>query len=115
MFGKSAGVDNIPGELIAHGGAPTLEALLKISNNIWSTGIWPQQWIHSIVVPIPKKGDLKQCRNYCTICLMSHPTKALLRGRLKRLHPKIESLLVDKQVGFRAGRSTTEEVLQNMS
>jgi len=57
--GKAAGIDNIPGELLRKGGEETIAILLKICNEVWLLGKWPQSWTSSIVVPIPKKGNLK--------------------------------------------------------
>ena len=109
--GKAAGIDNIPGELLREGGESTVSILLKICNEVWISGKWPPSWTTSIIVPIPKKGDLKECQNYRTISLISHPSKVLLKVILNRLRPQIEPLLADEQAGFRAGRSTVEQIL----
>ena len=65
--GKSAGVDNIPAELIQAGGETMIDALLNISNEIWQTGEWPTNWSSSLAITPPKKGNLQQCQNYRTI------------------------------------------------
>lgn len=108
--GKAPGGDNIQGELIKHGGDAMIDALHKICNAIWTSGKWPKQWCQSIVIPIPKKGNLKKCTNYRTISLISHPSKVMLRVLLNRLTPHVEELLGDEQAGFRAGRSTVEQI-----
>ncbi|CAH1250101.1 Hypp8767 [Branchiostoma lanceolatum] len=69
-----------------------------------------KEWTQSLVIPMPKKGNLRQCQNYRTISLISHPSKILLRVILKRLKTKAEELLAEKQAGFRPGRSTTEQI-----
>jgi len=51
---------------------------------IWETGEWPQEWTFSTFIPLPKKGDLKQCENYRTIALGFHASKILLRIILER-------------------------------
>ena len=59
----------------------------------------------------PKKGNLKKCNNYRTISLISHPSKVLLQIILSRLKAQAESIMAEEQAGFRAGRSTTEQIL----
>ena len=107
---KASGVDNITAELLQKGGEAVEMVLLKICNLVWEGGTWPKQWKRSIIIPIPKKGNLKQCGNYRTISLISHASKVLLRILLKRLKPLIEPILSEEQAGFRAGRSTTEQI-----
>ena len=62
--GKTAGVDNIPAELVQAGGEDVITALMTISNRIWQTGEWPTSWTQSLVITLPKKGNLQQCQNY---------------------------------------------------
>ena len=76
--GKAAGVDNVPAELITHGGQPVVEVLHAICNKIWETGKWPSTWTKSIIT-IPTKGNLQLCNNYRTISLISHGSKAMLK------------------------------------
>ena len=108
--GKSAGVDNIPGELVQAGGEDVITALTTICNKIWQTGEWPTLWIQSLVIILPKKGNLQQYQNYRTISLNSHPRKVMLKIILNRLKPQAEKIIAEEQAGFRAGRSTTEQI-----
>ena len=108
--GKSAGVDNIPAELLQAGGDPTIDMLLTICNKIWQTGEWPTPWTQSLVITLPKKGNLRQCQNYRTISLISHPSKVMLKILLNRLKPQAEKIIAEEQAGFRVGRSTTEQI-----
>ena len=62
--GKSAGVDNIPAELVQAGGEDVITALTTIRDKIWQTGEWPTPWTQSLVITLPKKGNLQQCQNY---------------------------------------------------
>ena len=62
--GKSAGVDNIPAELVQAGGEDVITALTTICNKIWQTGEWPTPWTQTLVITFPKKGNLQQCQNY---------------------------------------------------
>ena len=107
--GKSAGVDNIPAELVQAGGEDVITALTTICNKIWQTGEWPTPWTQSLVITLPKKGNLQQCWNYRTTILISHPSKVMLKIVLKRLKPQAEKIIAEEQAGFRAGRRPTEQ------
>ena len=63
-----------------------------------------------LVITFPKKGNLQQCQNYRTISLISHPSKVILKIILNILMPQAEKLIAEEQAGFRAGRSTTEQI-----
>ena len=108
--GKSAGVDNIPAELVQAGGEDVITALTTICNKICQTGEWPTPWTQFLVITLPKKGNLQQCQNYRTISLISHPSKVMLKIIVKRLKPQAEKIMAEEQAGFRAGRSTTEQI-----
>ena len=108
--GKSPGVDNIPAELVQAGGEDMVTILTRICNKIWKTGVWPKSWTQSLVITLPKKGNLKQCNNYRTISLISHPSKILLRIILNRLKPQAEKIIAEEQAGFREKRSTMEQI-----
>ena len=77
--GKSPGIDNVPAQLLKNGGQTTIEAYTKLCNDVWSSGVWPSVWTQSLIIPLPKKGNLKSCCNYRTISLISHPSKILLK------------------------------------
>ena len=83
--GKAAGVDNVPAELITHGGQSVFEVLHDICNKTRETGKWPLTWIKSIIITIPKKGNLQLCNNSRTISLISHGSKVMLKIILNRL------------------------------
>ena len=108
--GKSVGVDNIQAELVQAGGEDVITALTTICTNIWQTGEWQTPWTQSLVITLPKKGNLQQCQNYRTINLISHPSKVTLKIILNRLKPQAEKIIAEEQAGFRAGRSTTEQI-----
>ena len=108
--GKSAGVDNIPADLVQAGGEDVIITLTTICNKIWQTEEWPTPCTQSIIViTLPKKGNLQQCQNYRTISLISHPSKVTLKIILNRLKPQAE-IIAEEQAGFKAGRSTTEQI-----
>ena len=108
--GKSAGVDNIPLELVQARGEAMIDMLLNICNKIWQTGEWPTPWTQSLIITLPKKGNLQLCQNYHVISLISYPSKVMLRILLNRLKPQAEEVIKEEQTGFRAGRSTTEQI-----
>ena len=100
----------MPAELITHGGQPVIDVLHAICNNIWETGQWPTTWTKSIIITIPKKGNLQLCNNYRTISLISHGSKVMLKIILNRLRPLAENIIAEEQAGFRRGRSTIEQI-----
>ena len=108
-MGKSAGVDNIPAELVQAGEA-MIDILSAIGNKIWKTEEWPTTWTQSLVITLPKKVYLQLCQNYRTISLISHPSKVMLNIILNRLQPQTEEISAEEQAGLRAGRSTTEQI-----
>ena len=73
--GKTAGVDNIPAELVQADGDDVITALTTICNKIWQTGEWPTPWTQSLIITLPKKGNQQQCQNYRTISLISDQAK----------------------------------------
>ena len=82
--GKSAGVDNIHAELAQAGGEGIITILTTTCNKIWQTGEWPTPWTESLVITLPKKGNLQQYQNYRTISLISHQSKVMLKIILNR-------------------------------
>ena len=84
---KSAGVDHIPAVLVQANREDVITALTTICNKIWQTGEWPTPLTQSLVITLPKKGNLQQCQNYRTIRLISHPSKVKLKIILNRLKP----------------------------
>ena len=109
--GKTAGVDNIPAELVQAGGEDVITVPMTICNKIWQTGEWPTPWTQSLVITLPTKGNLQQCQNYRTISLNIYPSKVMLKIILNRLKPQAEKIIAEEQAGFRAGRSITEQLL----
>ena len=66
-----------------------VKVLHSICQQIWKTQQWPQDWKRSVFIPIPKKGNAKECSNYCTIALISHASKVMLKilqARLQQIH-----------------------------
>ena len=83
--------------------------LHSICQQIWKTQQWPQDWIWSVFIPIPKKGNVKECSKYHTIALISHAKKVVLKILQARLQQYINHELPDVQTGFRKGRGTRNQ------
>ena len=91
--GKFAEADNIPAELVRAGGEDVITPLTTICNKIWQTGEWPTPQTQSLVITLPKKGNLQQCQDYRTISLISHPNKVILKIILNRLKPQVKKFI----------------------
>ena len=76
---KASGGDGIRVELFQIQKDDTVKVLHSICQQIWKTQQWPQGWKRSVFIPIPKKGNAKECSNYCTIALISHASKVMLK------------------------------------
>ena len=76
---KASGVDGIPDELFQILEDDAVKVLHSICQQIWKTQQWTQDWERSVFIPIPKKGNAKQCSNYHTIALISHSSKVMLK------------------------------------
>ena len=76
---------------------------------IWKTQQWPQDWKRAVFIPIPKKGNAKECPNYFTIALISHASKVMLKIPQARLQQYMNRELPDVQAGFRKGRRIRDQ------
>ena len=101
---------DILAQLVQAGGEDVITALTTIYNKVWQTGEWPTPWTQSLVITLPKNGNLQQCQNYRATSLISHPSKVTLKIMLNRLKPQAEKTIAEEETGFRAGRSTTEQI-----
>ena len=77
------------------------ESSPTICQQIWKTQQWPQDWKRSVFIPIPKKGNSKECSNYCTIAFISHTSKVMLKIFQASLQQYLNHELPDVQAGFR--------------
>ena len=82
---KASGGDGIPVELFQILKDDAVKVLHSICQKIWKTQQWPQDWKRSVFIPIPKKGNAKKCSKYCTIALISHASKVMLKILQARL------------------------------
>ena len=86
---KASGGDGIPVELFQLLKDDTVQMLHSICQQIWKTQQWPQDWKRSVFIPMPKNGNAKECSNYCTIALISHASKVMLKILQARLQHSI--------------------------
>ena len=103
---KASGGDGIPVELIQILKDDAVKMLHSVCHQIWKTPQWSQYRNRSVFIPIPKKGNAKECSNYCTIALISHATKVMLKILQARIQQYVNPELPDVQAGFRKGRET---------
>ena len=107
---KASGGDGIPVELFEILKDDPVKVLHSICQQIWKTQQWPQGWKRSVFIPIPKKGNAKACTNYCTIALISHTNKVMLKTLQVRFQQYVNCELPYVQAGFRKGRGTTDQI-----
>ena len=103
---KASGGDGIPVELFQILKDDAMKVLHSICQQIWKTQQWPQDWKRLLFIPIPKKGNAKECLNYHTIALISHDSKVMFKILQARLQQYVNHELPDVQTGFRKGRGT---------
>ena len=107
---RANGGDRSPVELSQILEDDAVKVLHLICQQIWKTQQWPQGWKRSVFIPIPKKGNAKECSNYHTIALLSHASKVILKIlQVRRLQQYMNHELPDVQAGFRKGRGTRDQ------
>ena len=106
---KASGGDGIPVELFQILKNDAVKVLHSICQQIWKTQ-QPQDWERSVFIPISKKGNAKECSNYCTIALISYASKEMLKILQGRLQWYVSCELPDVQAGFRTGRGTRDQM-----
>ena len=107
---KASGGDGIPVELFQILKDDAVKVLHPICQQIWKTQQWPQDWKRSVFIPIPKKVNAKECSNYCTIALISHTSKVMLKILQARLQQYMNHELPDVHTGFRKGRQNRDQI-----
>ena len=106
---KASVGNRIPVELFQILKDDTMKVLHSICQQIWKTQQWPQDWKKSVFILIPKKGNAKECSNYCTIALISHASKVMLKILWARLQQYLNHELPDVQAGFIKDRGTRDQ------
>ena len=102
---KASGGDGIPVRLFQILKDDAVKVLHSICQQIRKTQQWPQDWKRSVFIPIPKKSNVKECSNYCTIALISHATKVML----KILHRGLQQYCTENFQTFKLDLEKTEE------
>ena len=107
---KASGGDGIPVELFQILKDDAMKVLHSLCQQIWKTQQWPQDWKMSVFIPIPRKGNAKECSNYHIIALISHASKVILKILQARLQQYMNREFPDVQAGFRKGRGTRDQI-----
>ena len=107
---KASGGDGIPVELFQILKDDAVKVLHSVCQQIWKTQQWPQDWKRSVFIPIPKKGNAKECSNYHTIALISHDSKVMVKILQVRLQQYANHKFPDVPAGFRKGRGTRNQI-----
>ena len=107
---KANGGDGITAEIFQILKDDAVKVLHSICQEIWKTQQWPQDWKRSVFIPIPKKGNAKECSDYHTIALISHASKVMLKILQARLQQNVNHELPDVQIGFRKGRGIRDQI-----
>ena len=107
---KASAGNRIPVELFQILKDDAIKVLHSICQQTWKTQQWPQDWKRPLFIPIPKKGNAKECSNYRTIALISHASKVMLKILQTRLQQYVSCELPDVQAGFRKGRGTRDQI-----
>ena len=107
---KASVGDGIPVELFQILKDDDVKVMHSVYQQIWKIQQWPQDQKRSAFIPIPKKGNAKECSNYCTIALISHTSKVMLKIIQARLQQYVYHELPDVQAGFRKGRGTQDQI-----
>ena len=107
---KARGDDGIPVELFQILKDDAVKVLHSVCQQMWKTQQWPQDWKRSVFIPIPKKDNAKECSNFCTISLILHASKVMLKILQARIQQQVNPELPDVQAGFRKGRGIRDEI-----
>ena len=107
---KASGGDGILVELFQILKDDAVKELYSICQQIWKTQQWPQDWKRSVFIPIPNKDNAKECSNYCTIAVISHASKVVLKILQASLQQYVNHELPDDQAGFRKGGGTRDQI-----
>ena len=107
---KDSGGAGIPVELFQILKDDAVKVLHSICQKIWKTQQWPQDWKRSVFIPLPKKGNAKECSNCHTIALISHTSKVMFKILQARLQQYLNCELPDVKAGFRKARGTRDQI-----
>jgi Reverse transcriptase (RNA-dependent DNA polymerase) len=109
--GRAPGIDLVTAEEILAAGVVGVDIMFALCSKIWAEEKIPDEWKHSVIVPIYKKKDKLVCDNYRGISLLSHAEKLVATIILHRIKARTQEVLTEAQAGFRPGRSTIDQLL----
>ena len=109
-YNKASGSHGIPAELFQILKDDAVNVLHSTCQKIWKTQQWPQDWKRSVFIPIPKKGNAKECSNYCTISFISRASKVMLKILQAKLQQYVNWELTYVQAEFRKGRGIRDQM-----
>ena len=115
LLSSTSGGDRIPVELFQILKDNAVRVLHSICQQIWKTQQWPQDWKRAVFIPILKKGNAKECSNSCTIALISHTSKVMLKILQARLQEYMNHKLPNVQASFRRGRETRDQFTKSVA
>ena len=107
---RASGGYRTPAELFQIQKDGAVKVLHSICQQIWKTQQWLQDWKRSVFIPIPKKGNAKECSNFCTIALISHASKVKLKILQAKLQQYVNHEIPDVQAGFQKGRGNRDQI-----
>ena len=107
---KASGGDGIPAELFHILKDDAVKVLHSICQQVWKTQQWSQDWKRSVFIPIPKRGNTKECSNYHTIVLISLASKVMLKILQAKLQQYLNQEFLDVQAQFRKGKGTRDQI-----
>ena len=107
---KASSGDGFPVELFQILKDNAVKMLHSICQQIWKTQQWPQDWKRSVFTPIPKKGNAKECSNYCTVALILHASNVMLKILQPWLQQYVNHEFPNVQTGFRKSRGTRDQI-----
>ena len=107
---KASGGNGIPVEVFQILKDDSVKVLHSVCQQIYKTDQWPQDWKRVVFIPIPKKGNARECFSYCIVALISHASKIILNILQARLQQYVNQELPYMQAGFRKGRGTRDQL-----
>ena len=107
---KASGSEGIPVELFKILKDDAVEVLHSVCQKIWKTQQWPQDWKRSVFIPVPKIDNAKECSNYCTIALISHTSRLVLKILQAMLQQYVNHKVLVVQAGWRKGKGTRDQI-----
>src|SRR6218665_2194556 len=109
---KAEGIDNIPIEMLKTFGEKAMKELVQLCKEIYNTGVWPEDFLQTVMVPLKKKPNAMTCEDHRTISLLTHALKIVLRVLTKRLQSRAErdNCIGEDQYGFRKGKGTRDAI-----